>query len=112
LLPVTLSVSLCLSLSRVYIRALFSNTLSLNDDVSNPYKEVGELRMLHTLIFRLFVSGQEWRKILLRITWFVDFVHCPEFKIARKRNVSETGSVSVYRLWEEDTYSIGSLIKS
>jgi hypothetical protein len=31
------------------------------------------------------------------ITGFLDFVHGPEFKVTGKHNVSETGSVSVFK---------------
>jgi hypothetical protein len=34
---------------------------------------------------------------ILRITGFLDFIHCPEFWILRKHGVSETGSVSVLK---------------
>jgi hypothetical protein len=43
------------------------------------------------------------------ITGSVDFVHRPELEITGKHNVSETGSVSVFRRREGDTYSVGSL---
>jgi hypothetical protein len=45
--------------------------------------------------------------LILRITGFVDFVHSPEFQITRKHNVSETGYVTVFRLGEGDTCSVG-----
>jgi hypothetical protein len=32
----------------------------------------------------------------LSITGLVDFIHCPEFQITRKHDVSETGSFSVF----------------
>jgi hypothetical protein len=35
----------------------------------------------------------------------MDFVHRPELKINRKHNVSEIGSVSIFRLGEGDTPS-------
>jgi hypothetical protein len=37
-------------------------------------------------------------------TGFVDFIQRPEFWISMKHNVSETGSVSVLRWEEGDTY--------
>jgi hypothetical protein len=40
---------------------------------------------------------------IFSITGFVDSVHRPEFKIARKHNVSETWSVSIFRWGERDT---------
>jgi energy-converting hydrogenase Eha subunit G len=39
----------------------------------------------------------------LRIIGFVDFVHCPKFKIITKHSVSGTGSVSAFRLGDGDT---------
>jgi hypothetical protein len=45
----------------------------------------------------------------LTISAFINFVHRPEFRIVRKYNVSETGSVSIFRLEERDAYSVGSL---
>jgi hypothetical protein len=52
-------------------------------------------------------SNQEskgfWRWcITLRITGFLDSVHRPVFQITRKHDVSETGSVSVFR-WGRET---------
>jgi hypothetical protein len=38
---------------------------------------------------------------------------CPSFGIKKlEHDISETGSVSILRLWEENTYSVGSLRKS
>jgi hypothetical protein len=47
--------------------------------------------------------------MILRLSRF--FGLCPSSGIleTRKHNVLETGSVSVLRLWGEDTYSTGSL---
>jgi hypothetical protein len=42
----------------------------------------------------------------------MDFDQRPEFEITRKHNVSETGSVSVFRRGEGDTYCVGSLKKA
>jgi hypothetical protein len=42
---------------------------------------------------------------LLGITGFLDFVHRPEFQITRKRNVSETESLCVFKRGQGDTYS-------
>jgi hypothetical protein len=47
-----------------------------------------------------------------RVTGFEDFVHLPVFQTTRQHNVSETGSVSVFRFEEGDTYSVGCLSKS
>jgi hypothetical protein len=43
---------------------------------------------------------------------WVDFVHRPEFRITRQHNVSENGSVSVFRWGEGDTYCEGPFSKS
>jgi hypothetical protein len=43
------------------------------------------------------LKGSNDSVITLRITGFLDFVHRPVFKNTRKRNVSETGSVSILR---------------
>jgi hypothetical protein len=45
----------------------------------------------------------------LRITGVLDFAHHPELK-TRKNSILESGSVSVLREREEDTYSAESLI--
>jgi hypothetical protein len=50
--------------------------------------------------------------LTLRITGFLDSVHCPEFQITRKHNVSKTESVSFFRQREGDAYSVGSLKNS
>jgi hypothetical protein len=46
-----------------------------------------------------------------RINGFVGFVHQQGFCITRKHNVSETGSVSIFRWREGDAYSVGSFRK-
>jgi hypothetical protein len=50
--------------------------------------------------------------ITLPIIVFVDFVHHPEFKITRKHNVPETGSVSVFREGKETPALFGPLEKT
>jgi hypothetical protein len=40
--------------------------------------------------------------IIFRITGFLDNVHCLEFSVTKKYNISETGFVSVFRKEEED----------
>jgi hypothetical protein len=50
--------------------------------------------------------------ITLRAIWFVVFVHRQEFEIIIKHDVSKTGSASVFRSGEGDTYSVGSHKKS
>jgi hypothetical protein len=57
-------------------------------------------------------SGNIGNMFFLRIIRSVDFVHRQELQGTRKHNVSEAGSVSVFRLEEEDTYSVGSLSKN
>jgi hypothetical protein len=42
----------------------------------------------------------------------MDFVLISKFYIAGKYDISETGSVSIFRCGEGDAYSIGSLRKS
>jgi hypothetical protein len=51
-------------------------------------------------------------RLQLRITGFVDFVHRPEFYATIKHSVSETGSLYIFRLGQEGTYSIRSLRKN
>jgi hypothetical protein len=41
----------------------------------------------------LIIKGE----VTLRMTGFLDFFRRPEFYITRKNNVSETGSLSVFR---------------
>jgi hypothetical protein len=45
--------------------------------------------------------------IILRIIAFKDFVHPLEFKIIKKHNISETGSISIFRWGEGRTYCVG-----
>jgi hypothetical protein len=42
-----------------------------------------------------YKRNNETQELILRVTMFLDFVHRPEFQIARKHNVSETAYVSV-----------------
>jgi hypothetical protein len=46
---------------------------------------------------------------MLRIAGFLDFVHNAEFKVTRKGNVSETGSVSVLGEGRETRTLLGPL---
>jgi hypothetical protein len=56
----------------------------------------------------IYLWDSKWR-VTLRITGFMDFAHRPYFKITWQHNVSETGSVSIFRLREGDAYCVGSL---
>jgi hypothetical protein len=61
-------------------------------------------------LVRSYVESEGFRRwcITFRITGFLGFVHLPGILNTRKHNVSETGSISVLRSGEGDTYSVGS----
>jgi hypothetical protein len=48
-------------------------------------------------------------RYLFRIAGFLDFVHRPELLKPRNHNVSEAGSVSIFRRGKENTCSVGSI---
>jgi hypothetical protein len=71
------------------------------------------LNTLSSNTLSLLESDRLWQWcITLRITGFVDLFHHPEFYITIKYNISDTGSASIFRWGEEDTYFVGSLRKS
>jgi hypothetical protein len=83
------------------------------------------LRRLSCMFLRLLLSWGEifnysvrwiWRTLTMVYNTQNHWVSglCPSFRIlnARKHNVSETGSVSVFRGGERDIYSVGFLRKS
>jgi hypothetical protein len=106
--PVTSS-SFC---PNIFLGTLFSNThslyysLNVRDQVPHPYRTTGKITVLYILIFKLFDSRREDRRLWMQRILHFPRIHFPGDKVAATRSWLLPSSYCSRNAWRLYLYSL------